>query len=397
MEATNTAPAAGQAFKIDVSKGQRVGTVSAQWASRPEDQRFLSLSALEAQCAKWADESKPHNIETDSLVVKADGAHKLIIEHEGEAFGDPTNFAVGQLASLAGAPSQYIASLPAPLAALNINYGLKAAPNMQRQLYVREPAGTVERLLRAVTSTKYGRIYDRDVVKAVRNLAGDGTGDTRWKVPGMIDWGAMKHNPNVDITKDTTTLYASDRDVFMFLCDDRNPIEIGKLPDGSPDFVFRGFYVWNSEVGARTFGLATMYLRGVCQNRNLWGVEGFSEVTFAHYKGAPERFITEAIPALTTYAEAGTGKLIEGVAAAKGAKVASDDEARITFLMRFGFSESQAKNLIGEAEKEEGHKPETVWDMAQAVTAAARSMQFQDQRLTLEAKAGKMLDKVASA
>jgi hypothetical protein len=27
----------------------------------------------------------------------------------------------------------------------------------------------------------------------------------------------MTHNPFVDVTKDTTTLYASDRDVFLFL------------------------------------------------------------------------------------------------------------------------------------------------------------------------------------
>jgi hypothetical protein len=32
----------------------------------------------------------------------------------------------------------------------------------------------------------------------------------------------MTHNPFVDVTKDTTTLYASDRDVFLFLVDDTN-------------------------------------------------------------------------------------------------------------------------------------------------------------------------------
>ena len=45
-------------------------------------------------------------------------------------------------------------------------------------------------------------------------IAGNGVGDTRWKVPGILDWATMTHNPFVDITKDTTTLYASDQDVF---------------------------------------------------------------------------------------------------------------------------------------------------------------------------------------
>ncbi|MBB3957885.1 hypothetical protein GGR38_004860, partial [Novosphingobium sediminicola] len=79
-------------------------------------------------------------------------------------------------------------------------------------------------------------------VAAVMNFAGDGTGDTRWKVPGTIDWSNMRYNPNVDITRETTTLYASDRDVFLFLVDDRNPIVAGHLPNGEPDIYFRGFY-----------------------------------------------------------------------------------------------------------------------------------------------------------
>ena len=80
----------------------------------------------------------------------------------------------------------------------------------------------------------------------MQRIAGNGTGDTRWKVPGVLDWSTWRYNPRVDVTKDTTTLYASDRDVFLFLVDDLNPIEAGRLPDGAPDLYFRGFYCWNS-------------------------------------------------------------------------------------------------------------------------------------------------------
>ena len=94
----------------------------------------------------------------------------------------------------------------------------------------------------------------------------------------------------MDVTKDTTTLYASDRDVFLFLVDDTNPIEAGRLPDGSPDLYFRGFYCWNSEVGSKTLGIASFYLRAVCMNRNLWGVENFEEITIRHSKFAAPAF-----------------------------------------------------------------------------------------------------------
>ncbi len=129
------------------------------------------------------------------------------------------------------------------------------------------------------------------------------TSDTRWKVPGVLDWSTGIYNPRVDITKDSTTLYASDRDVFLFLVDDLNPIEAGVLPDGSPDLYFRGFYCWNSEVGAKTLGIASFYLRAVCQNRNLWGVEDFQEIKIRHSKYAASRFAHQAAPALTRFAE----------------------------------------------------------------------------------------------
>ena len=68
-----------------------------------------------------------------------------------------------------------------------------------------------------VTGPDYGRIYDHELVSAVQRIAGNGTGDTRWKVPGVLDWSTGIYNPRVDVTKETTTLYASDRDEVALL------------------------------------------------------------------------------------------------------------------------------------------------------------------------------------
>ena len=383
-------------YQIDVSKGEMRGEVSAQWAMRPADQRFTSLGELEAQVQKWKNESRVEEMMPGQITaVATDDDKGLMIRMQNDAVDlavDASHFAFGQVATLAKAPASYLRTIPAPLAAANLNYGLLSATQKPHGAYVRSNGET---LLRGVTSLKYGRIFDVDVVREVRKIAG--TGDTRWKVPGTIDWGGahgISYNPKVDITKENTTLFASDRDIFLFLVDDMNPIEVGKLANGQPDLMFRGFYAWNSEVGARTFGVATMYLRGVCQNRNLWGVEGFSETTFAHTKGAPDRFAIEAGPALQSYAEGSTTKLITGVAEAKAAIVSKTDEERVDFLMKFGFSKKQADRLIAIGEEEEGRKPESVWDHAQAITAAARSSEYQDKRVHMELTAGKMLDKV---
>ena len=96
------------------------------------------------------------------------------------------------------------------------------------------------------------------------------------------------------MTKDTTTLYASDRDVFLFLVDDTHPIEAGCLANGEPDLYFRGFYCWNNEVGSKTLGIASFYLRAVCMNRNIWGAEGFEEISIRHSKFAAHRFAHQA-------------------------------------------------------------------------------------------------------
>src|SRR5258706_2715686 len=157
----------------------------------------------------------------------------------------------------------------------------------------------------------------------------------------------MTHNPHGDTPAETTTLYASDRDVFLFLVDDLNPIEAGRLPDGSPDLYFRGFYCWNSEVGAKTLGIASFYLRAVCQNRNLWGVEGFEEITIRHSKYAASRFAHEAAPALERFATSSPQAFIAGIGAARAQIVARTDEERTDFLTkRAGFGRGDAARII---------------------------------------------------
>lgn len=382
-------------YTIDHTKGKVVGAVSAQWANRSPDQRFTSLTSLNKQVTQWANESRELEVKPEQIeaVYDEERPEWLGLNIDGQAI-EASNWSFDQIARTAGAPANYLRTLPPALAATNINYGLMAGEQKKISCYVRENGTT---MLRGITSTKYGRILDKDLAEAAIKIAGNGTGDTRWKVPGCIDWSnkhGVSYNPNVDITKENTTLYASDRDIFVFLVDDMNPIEVGKLANGDPDLMFRGFYAWNSEVGCRTFGYAQMYLRGVCQNRNLWGVEGFRQITFKHTSGAPDRFLKEAVPALNLFAEGSSTKLVSGVKAAKAKVVAKKEEDQIEFLQLQGFSEKSAKSLIATSEAEEGKPPMTLWDMAQAISAQARKEELQEARLHMEQIAGKLLDRV---
>lgn len=384
-------PPVSGAFGVNPFKGGRDGTVSAQWFSRPADQRFMNLNDLYQATRRRRETAHVRTVKSDQVrvVAERDDLESLTLICPGrETPVAPTHWSFGQLCGMVGAPSGYLRQLPAPLAGINLQHGLL---NHRAELIktLETEDGSVE--LRAVTGPDYGRIWDHELVAAVQKIAGNGIGDTRWKVPGVLDWGTMTHNPYVDVTSETTTLYASDRDVFVFLCDDTNPIEAGRLPNGEPDLYFRGFYCWNSEVGSKSLGIASFYLRGVCQNRNLWGVEGFQEINIRHSKRAADRFAFEAAPALRQFANSSPAAFIEGIKTARETIVAKTDDERDDFLKKRGFSKGETAKIIETVLNEEGKPPESVFDFVQGLTALARQKTHQDSRLELEGKAKKLM------
>ncbi|MEG8223921.1 DUF932 domain-containing protein [Sphingomonas sp. HH69] len=388
----DSAPVTG-AYRVDISRGHNVSRVSSEWFSRPEDEKFLSLTDLYDNVRTRAERATTRIVESRSLRVeaRADNPERLTLFLPGEEMPiAPTNWSFGQLSSLVGAPASYLRSLPATLAGINLQHGLLSHRGEQVKL-LQTQDGRAE--LRAVTGPDYGRIWDHELVAAVMKIAGDGVGDTRWKVPGVLDWSSMHYNPFVDVTRDTTTLYASDRDVFLFLVDDTHPIEAGRLANGDPDLFFRGFYCWNSEVGSKTLGISTFYLRAVCMNRNLWGVENFEEISIRHSKFAANRFAHEAAPALENFADSSASGFIRGIRAARERIVARTDEDRQTFLRGQGFSKAETGKIIATVLAEEGHPPASIFDFVQGITAHARSKSNQDSRLDVETKGRRLLER----
>src|SRR6267378_4605633 len=390
----NEQPVSG-GFRVDTSRGERVGRVSSEWFARPDDERYLSLTDLYDAGCRRREWRKGRTGESRGVKVEAisDNAERLALLVPGrDQPVAPTHWSFGQLCGLLGAPSSYLRQLPAALAGINLQHGLLSH---RAELLKTLETDDGRLTLRAVTGPDYGRIWDHELVAAVIDIAGNGTGDTMWKVPGVLDWATMTHHPFVDITEDTTTLYASDRDVFLFLVDDTHPIEAGRLADGSPDLYFRGFYCWNSEVGSKTLGIASFYLRAVCMNRNLWGVENFEEITIRHSKFAAQRFAHEAAPALTSFANSSPAPFIAGIKAARERIVARGDEDRENFLRKRGFSKSETAKIIETVLSEEHREPESIFDFVQGITALARTKTYQDTRLELEGKARKLLERAA--
>ena len=385
--------------------GVHRGDVSAEWIRRSDEERFLSLDDMLAMMQKRWDDCTSQVLPNRKLQVlpppsiSKETVHHLTVEINGGQEVAATHHGFNQLAQLVKAPAAYLRTLPSPIVAQNLNWGLRHSREV-------EDVGIFfdKNRLRAVTGPNYGRIPDFEVVEALRKIAGrgDGSDGFRWKVPGQLDWATMRYHPNMPITKESTTLYASDRDMFVLLVDDRNPIEVGTYTDPrtgrqNPDLMFRGLIAKNSEVGAGTMTVSAFYLRGVCMNRNLWGVENFEEISIRHTKSAPDRFLMEASPALESFARGDAKRLVEGVQKAKEAKVAKDDEAALDFLRGLdGISKQRAEKIVEIVEVEEGTKPRSAWDFAQGITAFARSIPHQDDRLKIETHAKRILDRAAA-
>ena len=114
-------------FKVDVTRGQRIGRVSSEWFSRPADQRFLDLNDLYQAVSSRAEHSRTRTIESRAVQVEArrDDHEALSVNIPGgDAQLSMTHWSFGQLCELVGAPSGYLRELPAPLAGINLQYGL---------------------------------------------------------------------------------------------------------------------------------------------------------------------------------------------------------------------------------------------------------------------------------
>lgn len=351
-----------------------------QWASRPADERFTSL--IEMQAALHAKRAISRAVVTSSrslrAVPTADNRGLEIVSKAGVPYA-PTHWAFGQLSSLVGAPAGYLRTLPAPMAADCINFGLQVERDAQDVGVLISGGGS--NTLRAATGPQYGRIWNADIVDALVDRFGDGV-NGQWKVPG--EWGRK-----VVVNRDNTTLYAGDRDLFVFLCDEDNRLPVATRVGGQSDTLARGFLISNSEEGSATLQFRAFLFDYVCGNRIIWGAQEVANVKIRHTASAPDRYVDEVLPLVQAYAQSSGAGIVDRVLLAQQTKVDKLD----TFLAsRFG---PRVAQRIVAAHATDEHRPmETVWDVVTGVTAYARGIPFAGDRAAVEAQAGDILDLV---
>lgn len=349
--------------------------LSRQWAERPDDQRFLSMAALKAHVDARRAASAETRVTDISLAIDADGTDLLAATPKGTA--KLTHWSFGQLCRLAGAPSEYVRSLPPTLAAPAVAWSLEQRARDRgavKALVAKDADGAIE--LRAVTSLTYGRVWDSGVAAALARLEDDG-----WHVPAASYSGRDPLR--------ATTLYASDRDIFCFFCR-QEQIDIG-----GGQAINRGIMAWNSETGSASLGIATFTYDRVCDNRIIWDVKGRTEIRIRHTSGAPYRLVSEIRPALAAYASQSTREVRSTIDAARNCIVGTDRASVEEWMQKRGFTKSQAAQAYVRAERDErnqGLNPRSVFGLVQGVTDYAHEIAHTDARTKLERAAGELLE-----
>ncbi|MBN9052220.1 MAG: DUF932 domain-containing protein, partial [Rhizobiales bacterium] len=107
IESSQNSQQVNTGFRVDVSRGSLNSRVSSEWFSRPDDERYLSLTELYDAVKARADRATARTVESRAVRVDAsrDNAERLslIVPGQEEPIA-PTHWSFGQLCSLVGAP-----------------------------------------------------------------------------------------------------------------------------------------------------------------------------------------------------------------------------------------------------------------------------------------------------
>jgi hypothetical protein len=351
-----------------------------QWSSRPADERFESLEALHAAAqAHRATAHERPNIPLSTLRVEnVNGDVQLV--GKGGLGAKLTHWAFGQLAARVSAPASYLRDLPATLAAQNLNHGLatrlkdsgSAALNLLFNV-----AGTKENLdltLLALTTEKYQRIWNDEITERLLDLKHQGWEEAR---------------PDIRVQDSRLPLYLSDHDMFAFIRAKDRIVREANNPEG----LHRGVIVGNSQVGASTLFVLQFLYREMCGNHIIWGATNVTELKLRHVGSIRERLqLWDA--QIQRYLDSSTSDEEAKIESAQRKRIAGtkEDVLDAIFGKKLGLSRKAIEAGYDAVNPEQDGDPRTVWGIVQGLTRHSQTVQFADERTTIDRAAGKLLE-----
>lgn len=378
-----------------------------QWATRPVDQRFWTVEAMVEACRAYRRQAATASVKYRDLRVEADGSDMRLVGATG-ADASLTHYAFGQLAQRAHAPSAYLRKLPATLAAQNLNHGLKQRdPADKAELLFHRNGGL---LLRAALSEKYERIWNHEVGERIMEMEADG-----WRVPparpSRPDVPGARPATEADVLADRghglsvnvgdviapAGVYASDRDMFVFLVNEERTVD-----DGTYGGMARFLMLWNSEVGDKSLGGIGGYYKHVCGNHIVWDAQGVVDFKVRHVgRRARAKTWRQLRVDVRKYADSSTSDARAQIEVARRFELGADKDEAVSKLLGFarkrkltGVTEDVLTSAFDAAEEHRswyGAAPTTVWGMVNGLTEVSQRTEHASSRAKLDKAAGKIM------
>jgi len=353
---------------------QNLNQAYRQWLKRQPDERFSSLDDIYSFTRSRKENSIERITNLAGLSIEDNGSGGLYLNgNSNPAY--ISHWAFGQLCNNLGAPAKYLRSLPTSLVKNCLQHGLTKS-KQRRNILTRNYDGNTESdeppIISAFTGETYGRIWDYKIIDKIQQA----TVNSPWHPPISDRKGRRP-----------TGLYASDHDMFIFLINDENPIKVNGTRLG------RGFFCWNSETGSATFGLTTFLYNYMCDNHIVYGADQIRELKIIHRNKAVERFREEALPALYNFvSNREFGQTARSaIEKSMNTRIGKDLEETLKWFKDKSFTNSEIRSAWKRGE-EEGEDVSTAWGIIQGLTYHARDMKYTDQRVSLERRAGRLLN-----
>lgn len=374
---------------------------SKQYFLRPDDERYNSLEEMHAEATRQRQISQSVRLPKQllpSIGYDDEQRTMLLKTHEGGRDYVLGNWSFNQLCQRLHAPADYLLSLDDPhLEAACLNKNIRQVPDNAQGLQLYHQDG----FLRAVTSHRYSRIYDCDILRRLLPLKGAG-----WKTPpawGRANDPRARQATAADVSNYSLVkvgdwikpsgLYRGDRDMFVFMVNDEN-----RINDGTDLGLGRGFFVRNSEVGCASFSYTEFAYRYVCGNHIVWGAQDVREVRLRHIgRETPDLALQTLAVQLIEYANSSAREDELLIAKSKNFVLGDNKDDVLDFL--FG-KRLMSRKLAQEAyetceEFEPALNPRSVWGIVQGVTRSSQQLSFANKRYEQDSVTPKLLQLVA--
>ncbi|MBI5851762.1 MAG: hypothetical protein HZB39_12160 [Planctomycetes bacterium] len=348
--------------------------------TRPMDEHFASFPELMQRChtSRQAGREVPSDAKrilflnrNDKLSVVVGDDHEVV----------PTAWSLSQIAASCRVPVYVLEQLKTDTAVRVLNETYPRSELSERLALVENGR------LRALTSSSYSRLWDVHVLGEIhRWLLPDGR-----FVPAMPTVNTDQVGTNLR-GNNKPALFRGDRDSFTFFYSSKRP------GDDGLGGLRKGIVVYNSEVGARSFGYETFYFREMCANFLIWDARQVVRRRAIH-KGSLDRVFREfKLDLIEASAEIEQHELdvfrraAEISFAGDGSPTKENREAAEERLQReFGATKTMSRRAVEAALNPENPGDLSLWGIANGFTSIAKLETWAGSMADLSVQAGRVL------